>query len=121
MSKKTSYKKSSVLGAGRPAKAQAKGLPNEGMKEPVSLPSGLLDDLREIIESTRRQVATAVNVALVMLNWNLGQRIWREIMEEKRAAYGEQIVDAVSRQLAAEYVNRMIDDYFWIHGQDSSC
>ena len=103
MSKKTSYKKSSVLGAGRPAKAQAKGLPNEGMKEPVSLPSGLLDDLREMIESTRRQVATAVNVALVMLNWNLGQRIWREIMEEKRAAYGEQIVDAVSRQLAAEY------------------
>jgi hypothetical protein len=75
MSKKTSYKKSSVLGAGRPAKAQVKGLPNEGMKEPVSLPSSLLNDLREMIESTRRQVATAVNVALVMLNWNLGQRI----------------------------------------------
>jgi len=53
MRKKASYKKSSVLGAGRPAKAQAKGLPNEGMKEPVSLPSGLLDDLREMIESTR--------------------------------------------------------------------
>ena len=104
MSKKTSYKKrGSVRGAGRLAKAQAKDSPNDGMKEPVSLPSGLLDDLREMIESTRRQVATAVNVALVMLNWNLGQRIWREIMEEKRAAYGEQIVDAVSRQLAAEY------------------
>ena len=103
MSKKTSYKKASVRGPGQPAKAQAKGFPNDGIKEPVSLSSGLLDDLREMIESTRRQVATAVNVALVMLNWNLGQRIWREIMEEKRAAYGEQIVDAVSRQLAAEY------------------
>jgi len=107
MSKKTSYKKISFRGAGRPAKAQAKGSPNDGMKEPVSLPSGLIDDLREMIESTRRQVATVANVALVMLNWNQGQRIWREIMEEKRAAYGEQIVDAVSKQLAAEYVNRV--------------
>ena len=110
MSKKTSYKKrGSVRGAGRLAKAQAKDSPNDGMKEPVSLPSGLLDDLREMIESTRRQVATAVNFALVMLNWNLGQRIWREIMEEKRSTYGEQIVDAVSRQLAAEYVNRVMN------------
>jgi len=109
MSKKTSYKKSSVRGAGRPAKAQAKGFPNDGIKETVSLPSSLLDDLREMIESTRRQVATAVNFALVMLNWNLGQRIWREIMEEKRSTYGEQIVDAVSRQLAAEYVNRVMN------------
>ncbi|MCK4249430.1 MAG: hypothetical protein KAV18_04875 [Candidatus Omnitrophica bacterium] len=76
---------------------------SKNVKALNGLPPGLLDDLRQMIKKTQHQVATAVNVALVMLNWNLGKRIWREIMGEKRAAYGRQIVDAVSRQLTLEY------------------
>jgi predicted nuclease of restriction endonuclease-like (RecB) superfamily len=99
----TSKKKHSVRRIVPQAEAESKSPSRDDTEGPVALPSGLLDDLREMIEKTRRQVATAVNMASVMLNWNLGQRIWREIMGEKRAAYGEQIVDAVSRQLASEY------------------
>jgi len=69
----------------------------------VTLPTGLLDDLRSFIEKARTGVAAAVNVETVMLNWHLGQRIWHEILSEERAEYGKQIVDALSRQLTAEY------------------
>jgi hypothetical protein len=48
-------------------------------------------------------VARAVNAALVLLYWNVGDRIRREILGEQRAAYGQQIVSILSTQLAAEY------------------
>ena len=66
-------------------------------------PEGLLADLRSLIDEARTRVAVAVNAETVMLNWRLGQRIWREILGEQRAEYGKRIVDALSRQLAAEY------------------
>jgi hypothetical protein len=63
----------------------------------------LLGDLRSLIDSVRDQVARAVNAGLVLLYWSIGERIRREILGEQRAAYGEQIVLTVSRQLTAEY------------------
>jgi hypothetical protein len=63
----------------------------------------LLGDLRHLIDSARDQVAQAVNAGLVLLYWGVGERIRREILGEQRAAYGEQIVLTVSRQLTAEY------------------
>jgi len=69
----------------------------------LKLPARLLKDLRSLIEEARVRVASAVNYETVRLNWRLGERIWREILGKERAEYGKQIVDALSRQLAAEY------------------
>jgi hypothetical protein len=44
-----------------------------------------------------------LNSALVLLYWRVGNRIRQDILKEKRAEYGEQIVSAVSRELAAEF------------------
>ena len=63
----------------------------------------LLTDLRELIEAARQDVARQVNSTLVLLYWRMGQRIRQDILKEKRAEYGEQIVSAVSRELAAEF------------------
>ena len=63
----------------------------------------LAADLRRLIEATRARVAQSVNAELVMLNWQIGNRIRRNILAEMRAGYGEQIVSTLSRQLAAEY------------------
>jgi predicted nuclease of restriction endonuclease-like (RecB) superfamily len=65
----------------------------------------LLNDLRELIEQTRGAVAQAVNSALVLLYWQVGHRIRTEILKEKRATYGEEIVSTVSTQLAPEFGN----------------
>jgi predicted nuclease of restriction endonuclease-like (RecB) superfamily len=63
----------------------------------------LLADLRALIDGTRAQVAQAVNAGLTLMYWAVGDRIRREILGEKRAGYGEQIVATLSRQLTAEY------------------
>jgi hypothetical protein len=40
---------------------------------------------------------------MVILYWQVGQRIRAEVLEEKRAAYGEEIVVTLSQQLAEEF------------------
>jgi len=63
----------------------------------------LLSELRELILRTRQTVAQGVNSALVLLYWQIGQRIRVDILKEKRAGYGEQIVHALSGKLTAEF------------------
>jgi predicted nuclease of restriction endonuclease-like (RecB) superfamily len=65
--------------------------------------AALLTDLRGLIDAGRSHVAQAVNAGMVQLYWAIGDRLRREVLGEKRAAYGEQIVATVSAQLTAEY------------------
>ncbi|MEP7340197.1 MAG: PDDEXK nuclease domain-containing protein [Acidobacteriota bacterium] len=66
-------------------------------------PDELLTDLRRMIEETRQRVATTVNAELTLLYWRVGVRIRADILQSKRAEYGEQIVSTVSRQLLTDY------------------
>ena len=63
----------------------------------------LLSDLRGLIQSAREGVAQAVNAGLTMLYWQIGNRIRREVLREKRAEYGDEIVRALAAQLTAEF------------------
>lgn len=74
------------------------------MSKPI-LPADpqLLGDIRTLIEQGRQQMVSTVNSALTTLYWQIGQRIHNEILKGERAAYGEQIVTALSRQLEADY------------------
>jgi hypothetical protein len=63
-------------------------------------------EIRTLIEEARRQTAVAVNIALTPLYWRIGKRIHREVLVVvgcERAAYGEQIVVKLSRQLVVDY------------------
>jgi hypothetical protein len=59
----------------------------------------LFGDIRRIIEDARAAVAVTVNAGLTDLYWRIGKRINDEIVKGKRAAYGDEIVSTVSRQL----------------------
>lgn len=63
----------------------------------------LIQDLRQIIEQARGQVAATANYALTMMYWHIGERINRDVLGNERAEYGKQIVASVARQLQAEY------------------
>jgi predicted nuclease of restriction endonuclease-like (RecB) superfamily len=63
----------------------------------------LLADVRELIEAARQHVARAVNSTLVALCWHVGRRIRQDILGQRRAEYGRQIVATLSRQLTSEY------------------
>ena len=51
----------------------------------------------------KASVGRSVNAALVTLYWSVGQRIRQDILQEKRAEYGGQIVSALGRELAVEF------------------
>jgi len=44
-----------------------------------------------------------VNAEMVLLYWDVGERIRREILGDARAAYGKQVIDMLSDQLSAQY------------------
>ena len=66
-------------------------------------PSVLTSDLRELILSSRQAVARGVNAALVILYWQVGRRIRTDILSEKRAEYGEEILPTLSAKLVPEF------------------
>lgn len=67
------------------------------------IPARLLRDVRNLIAESRWNVARTVNFTLVTLYWRVGQRIRKDILKDQRAGYGEQIVHALSVQLAREF------------------
>jgi hypothetical protein len=63
----------------------------------------LLGDVRALIEAAREQIARAVNSGMTGLHWHIGRRIRQDVLQEKRAGYGEKIVQTLSAQLVLEY------------------
>jgi len=75
-------------------------------KETEIVPSddaALVDELRGLIESAQQRVAVSVNRELVLLYWDVGQRIRVQVLGEERAEYGERILQTVSAKLTSEF------------------
>ena len=70
----------------------------------------LIKDLRQIIEQARGHVAATANYALSIMYWQIGKRINTEVLDNKRAEYGKQIVASVARQLREEYGSKGFDE-----------
>jgi len=68
-----------------------------------SLSIGLLNDIRALIEESRRQTATAVNMGLTLLYWRVGQRIRQDVLKGERAEYGKEILSTLSTELEPKY------------------
>jgi predicted nuclease of restriction endonuclease-like (RecB) superfamily len=80
--------------------------PSERKKSLALYPHGLaalLADVRELIAEARLGAARAVDAGLATLYWQVGLRIRQDILKEKRAGYGEQIVSALSAQLERDF------------------
>ncbi|MDR1679700.1 MAG: PDDEXK nuclease domain-containing protein, partial [Prevotellaceae bacterium] len=74
------------------------------MKElEITVPSQLLDDIRTLINNARIRVASTANIETTLLYWNIGHRINTEVLGNKRADYGQQIVSRLATQLQNEY------------------
>lgn len=69
----------------------------------------LVQDLRQIIHDARGRVAAQVNSELTLMYWHIGERINRDVLDNQRADYGQQIVATVSRQLQEEFGHKGFD------------
>lgn len=63
----------------------------------------LFEQIKNLIEQTKNNVAIAVNSSLTMMYWHIGKLISDEILQNKRAEYGKEIVATLSQQLSGQY------------------
>jgi hypothetical protein len=70
----------------------------------------LLGDLRKIIDTARSHVAATANYELTAMYWHIGDRINRDVLNNERAEYGQQIVSHVATQLQEEYGTKGFDE-----------
>jgi len=64
---------------------------------------GLFAELSALIVQSKRTVVSYVNNTLTVLFWQIGRRINSHILQHKRAAYGDQIVATLARQLTRNH------------------
>ena len=65
--------------------------------------TGLVSEIKALIEQSKQQLASTVNAALSSLYWQIGKRVQEEILQNKRAEYGKEIILTLSRQLEKDY------------------
>ena len=63
----------------------------------------LLQDACNIIDQAQASAYYAVNDTLIKRNWLLGMRIQHEVLNDKRAEYGKQIVKSLALSLVEKY------------------
>jgi len=63
----------------------------------------LYKEISALIEQTRCNVYANANKATVLLFWDIGHRIRNDILQNRRAGYGKQIVSALATQLTQRY------------------
>ena len=66
--------------------------------------SGLIDEIREIIERGRSQAYASANQIVIQTYWNIGRRIVvEEQLGKQRAEYGKRLIANLAEQLSAIY------------------
>lgn len=65
--------------------------------------TALLGEIRQLIDAARQRVAATVNAELTMLYWQIGRRVNQDLLQGKRAEYGQQVVATLAQQLTGDY------------------
>ena len=63
----------------------------------------LYNEISALIEQNRRSVYSYARRSTILMFWEIGRRISNDILENKRADYGKQIVSMLSTQLVDNY------------------
>jgi hypothetical protein len=61
------------------------------------------EEVRGLIEQSRKNATRLINAELTALYWNIGAKIKADVLSGDRAEYGEQVIDCLSKQLTEEY------------------
>lgn len=73
----------------------------------------VFDKIAGLIEQARRKVAITINQEMVILYWNIGKTIKKEIIKSKKAEYGKQIIHSLSGELTQRYGKGFSSQNLW--------
>lgn len=65
--------------------------------------NSLFNDACVIIEQARTIAFKSIDEILIKRNWLLGMRIQHEVLKDKRAEYGEQVIKKLAKDLTNSY------------------
>ncbi|MBI2135593.1 hypothetical protein HYU06_00815 [Candidatus Woesearchaeota archaeon] len=65
--------------------------------------TSIFQHIKQLITNARNNVAIAINSELSLLYWQIGKKIKTDILKDKRAEYGEKIIEDLSKRLTFEY------------------
>jgi predicted nuclease of restriction endonuclease-like (RecB) superfamily len=73
------------------------------MKRVELIAANLFNDVCQLIQNSRENVARVANSELVFVYWKIGKRIKTDILKDRRAEYGKSVVKSLSEKLTAEF------------------
>ena len=65
--------------------------------------NNIYDNIKELVINARNKVYTTVNIEMLNLYWNIGKIIMDIQKGDKRASYGDSILDKLSKKLTDEF------------------
>jgi len=65
--------------------------------------NSLFQSIVSLIDNARKRVATTINSELTLLYWNIGKEINQNILQNKRADYGKQLISELAQKLIKQY------------------
>jgi len=75
-------------------------MPNIETKKDIST---LYNNIKNIIDTSKEQAIVQVNNTMILSYWKIGERLKKEILKDKRATYGKEVVKKISEKLTLEY------------------
>ena len=63
----------------------------------------LFQDVKTLVLTARQNAYRAVDSERVLLNWQVGQRIRTDILQNQRAEFGKQVIKNLSTKLTLEF------------------
>ena len=63
----------------------------------------LYSNVCSLIENAKKRIATSVNAEICLMHWHIGNRIKEDVLYNKRAEYGNQIVKSLAEKLTLKY------------------
>ena len=71
------------------------------MKETIS--KGFYDDIKKIINESRKNVRNYVNTTILFTYWNIGKKIVEFQGGEEKAKYGDKVISEPSKQMTHDF------------------
>jgi len=71
--------------------------------EPSQDISNLYNNIKTIIDTSKQQAVIQLNNTMILSYWEIGERLKTEILKDKRATYGQEVVKKISKELTLEY------------------
>ena len=73
------------------------------MNKLISKEEAVINEVKSIIEESKKKVVSYVNTTLLFMYWNIGKLIVEYQGGEGRAKYGDRLIERLSIELTKEY------------------